>query len=94
MAERAQLDSPSYFAPWAAAVSAIGLNGPQQVSFDLRRPNVLPICLLQIPVDGSWFGGKPGSPTGDYRVDVVEEETVRYVLSVCTQDGDAATRDC
>lgn len=81
LADRAQLDSPNYFAPWAAAVAAIGLNGPKQVTFDLRRPNVLPICLLQVPVDGSWFGGEPNSPTGDYRVDVIEEETVRYVLS-------------
>ena len=42
---------------------------------------MLPICLLQIPVDGSWFGGEPHSPTGDYRRDVVEEGMVRYVLS-------------
>ncbi len=81
LAMRAQLDSPSYFAPWAAAVESIGLKGPQQVTFNLRRPHVLPICLLQIPVDGSWFGGEPGSPTGDYRRDVVEEIVVRYVLS-------------
>ena len=81
LAKRAQLDSSSYFAPWAAAVQSIGLDGPQQVTFNLRRPNVLPICLLQVPVDGSWFGGKPGSPTGDYRRDVVEDRLVRYVLS-------------
>jgi hypothetical protein len=81
LARRAQLDSPSYFAPWAAAVRTIGLAGPQQVTFNLRRPNVLPICLLQVPVDGSWFGGQAGSPTGDYRRDVVEDEIVRYVLT-------------
>lgn len=81
LAERAQPQSPTYFAPWAAAVETIGLDGPQQVTFHLRRPHVLPICLLQIPVDGSWFGGEPLSPTGDYRRDVVEDEVVRYVLS-------------
>lgn len=81
MARRADPLSPDYFAPWAAAVSGIGLSGPRQVTFDLRRPNVLPISLLQIPVDGSWFGGKPNSPTGDYRRDVVEETLVRYVLT-------------
>lgn len=81
LAERAQPDSPSYFSPWAAAVDSIGLLGPKQVTFNLRRPHVLPICLLQIPVDGSWFGGEPMSPTGDYRRDVVEEDIVRYVLA-------------
>ncbi len=81
MASRAQLDSSTYFAPWAAAVRSIGLRGPRQVRFNLRRPNVLPICLLQIPVDGSWFGGEPGSVTGDYRRDSVEDTVVRYVLS-------------
>ncbi len=81
LALRAQQSSPSYFAPWAAAVESIGLEGPQQVTFNLRRPHVLPICLLQVPVDGSWFGGEPLSPTGDYRRDVVEDEIVRYVLS-------------
>ena len=48
--------------PGAAAVRSIGMNGPKQVTFNLRRPNVLPICLLQVPVDGSWFGGEPNSP--------------------------------
>ena len=81
LAKRAQPDSSSYFAPWAAAVDSIGLMGPQQVTFNLRRPNVLPTCLLQVPVDGSWFGGEALSPTGDYRRDAVEENEVRYVLS-------------
>ena len=81
LALRAQPDSPSYFAPWAAAVDSIGLMGPQQVTFNLRRPNVLPTCLLQVPVDGSWFGGEPMSPTGDYRRDSVDESEVRYVLT-------------
>lgn len=82
MASRAIPSDKDYFAPWAAAVDSIGLIGPQQVTFNLRRPHVLPISLLQIPVDGSWFGGEPGSPTGDYRPDTVEEnaEVVRYVL--------------
>ncbi|MDA8744474.1 ABC transporter substrate-binding protein [Rubripirellula amarantea] len=83
MARRAQKNSSEYFSPWAAAVETIALDGPQQISFNLRRPHVLPICLLQIPVDGSWFGGEPGSPTGDYRTDLVEDDykLVRYVLS-------------
>jgi hypothetical protein len=81
MASRADPLSPNYFAPWAAAVAGIGLDGPRKVTFDLRRPHVLPISLLQIPVDGSWFGGQPASPTGDYRRDVVEDDLVRYVLS-------------
>lgn len=80
IAERARQNNPGYFAPWAAAVRTIGLDGPKKVSFNLRRPNVLPICLLQVPVDGSWFGGEPRSPTGDYRRDVVEDDLVRYVL--------------
>ena len=81
MAKRAQPNSNNYFSPWAAAVDSIGLDGPKQVTFNLRRPNVLPTCLLQIPVDGSWFGGAPLSPTGDYRRQPVDEDEVRYVLS-------------
>ncbi len=81
MAKRAQSSSSDYFSPWAAAVDSIGLEGPKQVSFNLRRPNVLPTSLLQIPVDGSWFGDKPLSPTGDYRRKEVDDDEVRYVLS-------------
>ncbi len=81
MASRAHPGSASYSSPWAAAVRSIALEGPKQVRFSLRRPHVLPICLLQIPVDGSWFGGEPGSPTGDYRRDVVEDNVTRFVLS-------------
>jgi hypothetical protein len=81
LAARAQPNSTSYFSPWAAAVDTIALKGPQQVSFNLRRPHVLPVSLLQIPVDGSWFGGEPLSPTGDYRRDADEGDTVRFVLS-------------
>lgn len=81
LASRAQPRSSNYFSPWAAAVQTIGLEGPQHVTFNLRRPNVLPVAFLQIMVDGSWFGGKPGSPTGDYRRDVVEDDIVRYVLT-------------
>ncbi|MGB7328185.1 MAG: ABC transporter substrate-binding protein [Rubripirellula sp.] len=82
MAKRAQPTHPDYYAPWAAAVQSIELVGPQQVGFNLRRPHVLPISLLQIPVDGSWFGDKPGSPTGDYRPDekAKDDDVVRYVL--------------
>ncbi|WP_146459665.1 ABC transporter substrate-binding protein [Rubripirellula tenax] len=82
MANRAIPTSPEYFAPWAAAVNSIELVGPQQVGFNLRRPHVLPISLLQIPVDGSWFGGQPGSPTGDYQPEAMKDqaEVVRYVL--------------
>ena len=32
-------------------------------------------------MDGSWFGGEPLSPTGDYRRQAVGEDEVRYVLS-------------
>ena len=81
MAKRAQASSSDYFSPWAAAVDSIGLEGPKQISFNLRRPNVLPTSLLQIPVDGSWFGDKPLSPTGDYRRQEVGDDEVRYVLS-------------
>lgn len=80
MAERAREDSDSYFTAWTAAIDAIGLDGPKTIQCRLRRPHVLPGALLQIPVDGSWFGGPEGSPTGDYeRVDVTEEQ-VRYML--------------
>ena len=81
MANRAREESDFYFAPWAAAVRAIGLDGPTRVQCILRRPHVMPNALLQIKVDGSWFGGEPDSPTGAYRRDVMEDDLVRYVLS-------------
>ena len=82
MADRAIPNQPEYFAPWAAAVDSIGLVGPQQVTFNLRRPHVLPISLLQIPVDGSWFGAEPGTPTGDYKPEALTDDlsVTRYVL--------------
>ncbi len=81
--DRARPTNPNYFSPWASAVKSIGLDGPQQVSFKLNRPHVLPTCLLQVPVDGSWFGGKPGSPTGDYVRGKIEDDAklIRYTLA-------------
>ena len=81
--DRARPTKPSYFSPWASAVKSIALDGPQQVSFKLNRPHVLPTCLLQVPVDGSWFGGKPGSPTGDYVREKIKDDAklIRYTLA-------------
>lgn len=80
LASRARDESSTYFTPWAAAIEGIGLDGPNRVDCLLRRPNVLPQALLQVTVDGSWFGGETNSPTGDYRKDVQEGDVVRYVL--------------
>ena len=80
MASRTQTGHKHYFSPWAASVIGIGLDGPKHIETNLRRPHVLPECLLQVTVDGSWFGGEVGSPTGDYRRDVVEEKLTRYTL--------------
>ncbi|NNE01145.1 MAG: peptide ABC transporter substrate-binding protein [Pirellulaceae bacterium] len=80
LASRAQEDKENYFSPWAASVIGIGLDGPKHVECVLRRPHVLPECLLQVTVDGSWFGGEKGSPTGAYRRDVVEGNLTRYTL--------------
>ena len=80
LAERALGQSSIYFSPWAAAVDAIALEGPKQIRCLLRRPNLLPASLLQVTVDGGWLGDEPGAPTGDYRVDVREDDVVRYVL--------------
>lgn len=80
LAERVDPGSPVYFSPWAAAIKEIGLDGPKEIDCILRRPNVLPSALIQMTVDGSWFGGEPGSPTGDYRRDVIEGDVVRYTL--------------
>ncbi|MEM6981006.1 MAG: ABC transporter substrate-binding protein, partial [Planctomycetota bacterium] len=79
---RAIEDSPLYFSPWAAAVKAIGVDGPKRIDTILRRPNVLPSALLQVTVDGEWFGGEPNSPTGDYRRGDTENDgnVVRYQL--------------
>ncbi len=81
LAERARSDSPYHFSPWAAAIDAIGLDGPKEIRCRLRRPNLLPAALLQVTVDGSWFGGEPESPTGDYRHDGAEGNLTRYVLT-------------
>ncbi|WP_322975278.1 ABC transporter substrate-binding protein [Aporhodopirellula aestuarii] len=80
LAARVSPQSDVYFSPWAAALKAVGLDGPKQIDCILRRPNVLPSALLQMTVDGSWFGGKEGEPTGDYRRDVVEGDLIRYTL--------------
>ncbi|MEM9827275.1 MAG: ABC transporter substrate-binding protein [Planctomycetota bacterium] len=80
MANRARMSSETYFAPWASAVRGISIENPKLVTFELRRPNVLPTSLLQIPVDGGWFGDEPGSPTGDYRADVQNDQESRFVL--------------
>ncbi|MEM9367620.1 MAG: ABC transporter substrate-binding protein [Planctomycetota bacterium] len=80
LASRARDESATYFTPWAAAIKGIGLDGPNRVDCLLRRPNVLPQALLQVTVDGSWFGGEPRSPTGDYRKDVQDGDLVRYVI--------------
>ena len=80
LANRATRSSNDYFAPWASAVDAISILDANSVSFSLRRPNVLPEALLQIPVDGSWFGAPEGTPTGDYRMDVQDAEETRFVL--------------
>lgn len=80
LAARVLPESGVYFSPWAAALKAIGLDGPKEINCVLRRPNVLPSALIQMTVDGSWFGGEPGSPTGDYRRDVVEGDLIRYTL--------------
>ncbi len=81
MAARVQKDEPVYFAPWAASVIGIGLDGPKHVETKLRRPHVLPQSLLQLTVDASWFGGKKGDPTGDYRRDAVEGKLTRFTLA-------------
>tara|TARA_R110002049_G_scaffold2750_10_gene22438 strand:- start:77253 stop:79556 length:2304 start_codon:yes stop_codon:yes gene_type:complete len=81
LADRARPESPEYFSAWAAAVKAIGLSGPRRMQCLLRRPHVLPTCLLQVPVDGSWFGGEPGSPSGEYRLDSSEPRLSRFVLA-------------
>jgi len=81
LAERVNPESEIYFSAWAAAARAIGLDGPRRVQALLRRPHVLPTCLLQIPVDGSWLGGEPGAPSGEYRLDVAEPRVNRYVLA-------------
>ena len=80
LASRAKIDKQDYFSPWAASVIGIGLDGPKHIEIKLRRPHVLPECLLQVKVDGSWFGGKKGSPTGAYRRDVVEDKLTRFTL--------------
>ncbi|TWT81231.1 Extracellular solute-binding protein [Planctomycetes bacterium CA13] len=88
MAARAQRASPAYFSAWAAAVNQIGIDRTKGVQCLLRRPHVLPTCLLQIPVDGSWLGGKEGEPTGTYRRDTVNDDEVRYVLARAPQDNE------
>ncbi|MCO8124150.1 ABC transporter substrate-binding protein [Stieleria sp. TO1_6] len=81
LARRTDPDSETYFSPWAASVIGIGIDGPSRIETVLRRPHVLPTCLLQINVDASWFGGEQGGPTGDYRIDSVTDELTRFVLT-------------
>ncbi len=80
IAARAQRGSSAYSAPWAAAVDSVTLRGPQQLACFMRRPNVLPACLLQIRLDGELIGQAPGSPTGAYGRSLVAEDEVRFKL--------------
>ncbi|MCA9135966.1 MAG: hypothetical protein KDB00_04385 [Planctomycetales bacterium] len=81
LAKRATPESEIYFSPWAAAVTGIGITGPQRVECVLRRPHVLPNCLLQINVDASWFGGEKGGVTGDYFTETVNDQETRFMLT-------------
>ena len=81
LAKRALPESETYFSPWAAAVTGIGISGPNRIECVLRRPHVLPNCLLQINVDASWFGGEKGGPTGDYFVETVTDDETRFMLT-------------
>ncbi|MEO1614481.1 MAG: ABC transporter substrate-binding protein [Planctomycetota bacterium] len=81
LALRATPGSDVYFSPWAASVTGIGLDGPRRVQCVLRRPHVLPSCLLQLNVDASWFGGEKGGATGDYKLAEVTEDESRFVLT-------------
>ncbi|QDV47744.1 Bacterial extracellular solute-binding protein [Stieleria neptunia] len=90
LARRAMPESETYFSPWAASVTGIGIDGPQRIECVLRRPHVLPTCLLQINVDASWFGGEKDGPTGDYFIDVIEDNQTRFKL---TEDARRASGD-
>ncbi|MDM4015355.1 ABC transporter substrate-binding protein [Roseiconus lacunae] len=81
LTKRALPESETYFSPWAAAVTGIGIESPERAKCVLRRPHVLPTCLLQLNVDASWFGGEKGGPTGDYFVDSVDEKETRFMLT-------------
>lgn len=81
LARRADPDSDTYFSPWAASVTGIAITGPSRLECVLRRPHVLPTCLLQINVDASWFGGEKGGPTGDYYTDIVDDDETRFMLN-------------
>lgn len=90
LAKRATPESETYFSPWAASVTGIGITGPQRVECVLRRPHVLPNCLLQINVDASWFGGEKGGATGDYFTETVNDNETRFML---TEDAKLANSD-
>lgn len=90
LAKRALPESDTYFSPWAAAVTGIGIDGTNRIQCVLRRPHVLPNCLLQINVDASWFGGKQGGATGDYNIDFVDDKETRFML---TEDARRASKD-
>lgn len=81
LANRARPEQPEYYTPWAAAVDGIAINGPRRIDLTLRRPNVLPTCLLQLNVDGSWFGGEAGEPTNDYKLGEIKGEETRFKLT-------------
>jgi hypothetical protein len=81
LARRADPNEDIYFSPWAASVTGIGIDGPQRIRCLLRRPHVLPTCLLQINVDASWFGGEAGGPTGDYRIESISDDETRFLLT-------------
>lgn len=80
IASRAKPAAPIFSSPWAATLGSVALRGPQQVSFLLRQPHVLPSSLLQIRIDGEMVGLAPGDPTGVYRRILETEGEMRFGL--------------
>ncbi|MEZ6088967.1 MAG: ABC transporter substrate-binding protein [Pirellulaceae bacterium] len=78
---RARVEHPDYYEPWAALLDRIEIPTLSKVTAYLTRPHVVPVALLQRKIDGGVFEGEAGSPTGSYRFDVQEDGVTRYIYS-------------
>ncbi len=51
MLRRADTHGPEYFAPWAAIMKQVQVDGPDRLLVQLQRPHVLPHAFLQWPLE-------------------------------------------
>ena len=80
MAQVADPTHPDYTPTWAALLDQLAVRDVFQVEMHLRRPHVLPECLLQVVLHPDAEHRPPGSPSeGPFVIDTKNENTMRLL---------------